>query len=126
MFTSTKIKSFSSAKDSVPRYLKSRVVYKFSCAGCNSCYVGETTRYLDTRIEEHLKKGKKSAEYKHIHENVNCFDKCTKQCFPILDTAPTMYQRKIKEGMYIGSENPDINRPKSCLELHIVKTLLFR
>ena len=110
VFTSTKIKSFFSAKDSVPQYLKSRVVYKFSCAGCNSCYVGETTRHLDTRIEEHLKKDKKSAVYKHIHEKVNCFDKCTKQCFSILDTATTMYQLKIKEGMYIGWENPDLNR----------------
>ena len=30
--------------------LKSSVVYKFTCAGCESQYVGETSRHLATRI----------------------------------------------------------------------------
>ena len=35
------------AKDPIPGEI---VVYKFTCAGCNSCYVGETRRHLTTRI----------------------------------------------------------------------------
>ena len=35
--------------------LKSRVVYKLSCSGCTSTYVGQTVRNLTSRNEEHKK-----------------------------------------------------------------------
>ena len=41
-FGSFKVKNLIKVKDSVPRSLLSRVVYKFTCAGRNSVYVGET------------------------------------------------------------------------------------
>ena len=31
------------------------MVYKLSCSGCTSTYVGQTVRHLATRIEEHKK-----------------------------------------------------------------------
>ena len=37
-------------KDSVPNSLCSLVVYKFSCAGCGACYVGESARHFSTRV----------------------------------------------------------------------------
>ena len=43
-----------SVKDPVPFDLRSRVVYKFLCAGCNASYIGETSRHLSTRVREHL------------------------------------------------------------------------
>ena len=43
-----------SVKDPVPDGLRSRVVYKFTCAGCNACYVGETTRHFFTCARERL------------------------------------------------------------------------
>ena len=49
VFQSFKIKSLFSAKDPLPFHLKSCVVYKFQCAGCNACYIGETTRHITTR-----------------------------------------------------------------------------
>ena len=119
-FTSTKIKSFFSAKDSLPSYLKSFVIYKFKCAGCNSCYIGETTRHLDARIDEHLRKDKKSAIYKHIHKNIGCFDNCKKTCFSVLDTANTKFQLKVKEGMYIGWENPDVNKQVKYVKCSLI------
>ena len=42
-------------KDPIPKFLKSFVVYKFVCPGCNACYIGGTTRHLSTSIKEHLK-----------------------------------------------------------------------
>ena len=39
-----------SVKDRTPVALKSMVVYQFSCAGCNSRYIGETSRHISTRI----------------------------------------------------------------------------
>ena len=35
-------KNLIKVKESVPRSLHSFVAYKFTCAGCNSVYVGET------------------------------------------------------------------------------------
>ena len=67
VFTTFKIGSMFSLKDSIPNALKSNVVYKFSCASCNACYVGETTRHLATRIKEHLRSDMNSHVYKHIH-----------------------------------------------------------
>ncbi|CAH3190323.1 unnamed protein product [Porites lobata] len=39
-------------KDAVPEGLRTRVVYKFSCASCNAGYVGETSRHFSTLVRE--------------------------------------------------------------------------
>ena len=31
------------------------MVYKLTCSGCNSTYVGQTVRLLATRVDEHRK-----------------------------------------------------------------------
>ena len=54
VFSSFKIGKLFSVKDPIPGGLRLRVVYKFACAGCNACYVGETTRHFSTRVREHL------------------------------------------------------------------------
>ena len=110
VFNSYKIGQTFSTKDSIPLSLKSHVVYKFDCANCNASYIGETTRHLFTRCEEHLKKDKQSHIYKHLHGNIDCFNKCDNNCFSVLDTASTNYQLKLKEGMYIGWEKPELNK----------------
>ena len=46
VFSSFKIGNLFGVKDLIPGGLRSRVVYKFACAGCNACYVGETTRHF--------------------------------------------------------------------------------
>ena len=40
-----KVRNLFNVKDAVPVGLRTRVVYKFSCASCNACYVGETSRH---------------------------------------------------------------------------------
>ena len=85
VFIPYKIGSMFSTKDKIPSFLKSMVVYKFVCASCNACYVGETARHLPTRIKEHLKTDKKSHIYQHLSSNQNCFNCCTENCFSILD-----------------------------------------
>ena len=76
MFSSFKISSFFSMKDSVPLDLRSCVVYKFVCASCKADYIGRTKRHLSTRIKEHLETDKKSHVYKHLDESQRC-----KACF---------------------------------------------
>ena len=36
--------------------LKSGLVYLITCPRCSACYVGETTRHLQTRTKEHIQK----------------------------------------------------------------------
>ena len=42
VFTTFKLRNLFSVKDSVPRELRSHVIYKFTCA----CYIGETGRHF--------------------------------------------------------------------------------
>ena len=42
-----------SLKTPVPTLLRSRVVYKITCPGCESSYVGQTVRHLKARLSEH-------------------------------------------------------------------------
>ena len=56
-FTTFKIKNLFNVKDAVPEGLRTKVVYKFSCASCNACYVGDTSRHLSTRVREHFPTG---------------------------------------------------------------------
>ena len=90
-----------SVKDPVPVGLRSRVVYKFACAGCNACYVGETTRHFSTRVREHLVSDRASHIFKHLQNSEHCRTLCSQDCFHILDHTSTSFQLKIKEAVDI-------------------------
>ena len=66
VFSTFKWASVFSTKDKVPYGLKSYVVYKFLCDGCNASYVGETSRHISTRTHEHLETDKSSNIYQHL------------------------------------------------------------
>ena len=87
-FSSFKIGSMFSVKDPVPLDLCSRVVYKFSCAGCNACYIGKTSRHFSTRVREHLIRDRNSHIYQHLQQSQACRGLANKNCFSILDCAP--------------------------------------
>ena len=97
-------------KDSVPRELRSRVIYKFTCACCNACYIGETLRHFSTRVREHLYSDKFSHIFKHLLSSERCRQSCSTDCFEILDSAPTKFQLKLKEAMHINWEKPNLNQ----------------
>jgi len=114
-------------KDPIPGGLRSRVVYKFTCAGCNACYVGETTRHFSTRVRAHLAVDKASHIFKHLQNSERCRSLCSIDCFHILDHATTSFQLKIKEAIHIQNELPCLN-PQSHhanLKLYIPLTYAF-
>ena len=43
VFTTFKVRNVFNVKDAVPGGLRTHVVYKYSRASCNACYVGETS-----------------------------------------------------------------------------------
>ena len=78
--TSFKTNNYFSTKDKKSYFWKSFLVYKFVCATCNSCYIGETCRHFKTRIDEHVKKDKKSNIYEHLDINGECFSSFRSDC----------------------------------------------
>ena len=68
VFSSFKIKNFFTFKDPIPDVLKSYVVYEFTCEGCNSRYIGESTHHFSTRIKEH-NSDKNSDIFKHLKQS---------------------------------------------------------
>ena len=43
-----------SLKTPVPKMFRSGVVYKLTCPRCTACYVGQTSRHLQSRFKEHI------------------------------------------------------------------------
>ena len=93
VLTPFKIGSLFSSKDRLPNALRSFVVCKFSCAGCQSCYIGKTRVHLATRTKEHLVTDKKS----HLLENKTCKSLYDEGCFQVTDYASSPFRLKAKE-----------------------------
>ena len=129
VYSTLKIKNLFNVKDPLPDRLRTRIVYKFSCASCNACYVGETSRHFSTRVHEHLYSDSSSHVYKHLQALESCRTSCNLDCFKILDSAHTKYQVKLKDSMYIKWEKPDLNQQvkKSAIfeNFPMVPPLLF-
>ena len=110
-FSSFKIRNMFSVKDPVPVELRSNVVYNFTCASCSSCYVGETSRHLSTRIREHLlNRDRTSHIFQHIQRSEACRNSCSAECFEVIDHATTKLQVKIKAALHISREQPSLNK----------------
>ena len=98
-----------SVKDRTPVALKSMVVKQFSCAGCNSRYIGETSRHFSTRIKEHTESDKNSHIFKHFNTSPICKSKYSPSCFSILDSASNSIDLKLKEAFHINKIKPELN-----------------
>ena len=106
IFTSQKrLGNFFKFKDSVPRNLKSRLLYRYTCGNCNITYIGKTMRHFQVRYSEHLGISKvtnkpltynsktATAVTEHLHKNNH---KSTSECFKIIGAARNDYHLKIK------------------------------
>ena len=104
VFSSFKIGNLFGVKDPVPDGLRSRVVYKFVCAGCNACYVGKTCRQFSTRVSEHLVSDRASHIFRHLKDSPHC------RALHVLDHTSTGFQLRIKEAIHIQIEQPSLNQ----------------
>ena len=120
VFSPFKLQDLFPSKDCLPVALKSFVVYKFTCAGCQSCYIGETKRHLPTRIKEHLQTDTKSHIIQHLNEYSNCKDLCDDSCFIIIDHASSSFRLKLKEALHIIWLKPVLNKQKNHVSITIL------
>ena len=104
IFTTCKLKStLPSLKPVVEMPLKSRVVYKISCPGCEACYVGQTSRHLVTRIKEHTRSAPVGAHFKR------CNVPLSMKSVSIVTSSKNIYQLLTMEALAIKSLKPTLN-----------------
>ena len=96
-----------SNKSKTPHGLVSNLVYKYECNGCNATYIGETSRHLCKRIQEHSRLGGRSNISEH---NIQCKSVINSNNFKILCRNFRDYWNKIMcEALMIRSYDPKIN-----------------
>ena len=113
VYKSCKLSSFFSLKDATPLPLTSNVVYQYKCfRDENITYIGETTRPLRVRVDEHLAaKNNKSTVGSHI----TCCDACKNgkpdlTNFHIMKRCRTNGETRIMEALLIRRHAPKLNK----------------
>ena len=74
--------------------LCSHVIYKFTCTGCNACYIGETTRHSCAHVRVQHVLDKALHVYKHLQSSGTCCDSCSAESFTAVDSATASFQVK--------------------------------
>ena len=120
-----KIGSLFNYKDRLPSFMRSSLVYRFSCARCACEYVGSTTRLLHTRVCEHIGKSHRTglplSAPQHSNVRLHC-DHCrvsaSETDFSILSGCERNSETlRILESMYISKLKPSINDLNSAHKL---------
>ena len=114
-----KIGLFFNFKDKIHSYIRSLVVYKYTCSNCNVTYLGTTKRHFKVRMCEHLgishitgKPRKYNAKQttavkEHIRDSGH---KGKPDDFKIISNAVTNFELLIKESLLIQKHNPKLNK----------------
>ena len=126
--SSNRIRNAFRFKDQIPKYMNSKVIYKFKCNICNDVYIGENKRHFLAREYEHLgkliltEKNLKCAEKdatairKHCH---NHFHTADTSCFSLVGSAANKYHLKLQESVLILKMNPSLNLGKEPIPLYL-------
>ena len=110
VFTSTKVSSYFSLKDKTNIFLKSCLIYRFTClSDSNTTYIGKTKRHFGKRLNEHGVKGTTSVS-KHLKNCKNCANNKLVNCFEFLENANSDFDCKIMEAILIKKHKPSINK----------------
>ena len=104
-------------KDKTPQDQQCGAIYKIPCGECDSFYIGETGRQLNTRIGEH----KKSVRLEGISSAVGEHQMDTGHSIAwnevsVLGIEPKDYPRKIREAIERRAHHPPLNHDQG-LEL---------
>ena len=94
-------------KTSFARELRSTVVYKLTCSGCNSIYVDQTVRHLATRVDEHRKGD--SPAVQHLLECNKEVGGTAELKSEIIDQTANTHKLLTLEALHIWRERPKIN-----------------
>ncbi|EZA59383.1 hypothetical protein X777_00505 [Ooceraea biroi] len=98
-------------KDKLDDEKKNCVVYKFDCANCESCYIGQTKRHLKTRIDEHMSNIRKNSDNHSVvsRHRLNDNHEFKWRDVSILHQESNVKNREIAEMFHIKRHNNAIN-----------------
>ena len=126
---STRLSALFRFKDRIPQYLSSGIIYKYTCSGCNSAYIGETIRHAKRRFEEHM--GRSALTGMPLtRPPPTAISEHVKSC----GTAPEMSNfeiigresssevvLRIKESLFIHRDRPSLNIQGQSIKLNLFK-----
>ena len=113
-------------KDSIPKELRSHIVYEFLCSNSNITYYGETEHHLNVRSREHLSlsaltgkrvnNNKKSAVKNHclFFNHVGSFEG-----FSILTYESNPSKLLTKEALLVSRDKPLLNKQVKSIPLQL-------
>ena len=111
-----KLSSVFTFKDKLQSYLVLGVVYKYTCSGCNSTYIGKTSRHTQKRFSEHMGKSRLTGKSLKGQCSTTVRDhmlECnTTVCmndFIIIGRDADNYKLRVKESIFILRDNPNLN-----------------
>ena len=125
-----RLKNFLVFKDKIPLNVRSHLLYRYTCDGCNAIYIGKTRRHYLVRVFEHLgislrthrkftynpNNGNNSAILNHVHGH-NCTGK--EKNFKIIGSASNDYHLCLKESLLIQKHKPGINTNDNSIPLKL-------
>lgn len=118
------IQNYFRIKDIVTSDLKSSIVYKYQCGGCNSTYVGKTLRHLRARRSEHLGRSFRTGErlskppFSAIRDHsVEQDHQILLENFSVLSSHYSDMELRIAECLHTIKVKPNIGNNESSIEL---------
>ena len=128
--SNSRIRNFFTFKDKIPLSVRSHILYRYTCDGCNAVYIGKTRRHYLVRVFEHLGKSlltHKKYTYNPLNINntailnhINC-KKCAgnQNNFKIIGSAKNDYLLCLKETLLIHKDKPKINTNERSVPLYL-------
>ena len=127
LVNSFKIGSFFSYKDSLPKCVRSGLIYEYCCAQCASRYQGSTHRNFYMRIAEHAGRSFRtnSVLSQPSHSSIrlhtqSCRSDISIENFKILGYNSNLIDLRILESLYIHKTKPALNSTESSFNLAIL------
>lgn len=120
----TKLKDviYTNSKTSIPTHKKRHAIYKVNCLDCDKCYIGQTSKRLEYRLQEHANdcrlrrsRGTGTALSTHSLEEHHSFDF---ENASILETEGNRKKREIKETLHIQKHNNTVNYRVDSTRIH--------
>ena len=124
--TKCKLINFFTFKDKIPVFLRSGIVYKFKCGGCNATYYGKTKRHFKIRMCERLGvsaltgkrvKGDNGSAIKEHH--LFCNYSSSFDDFSILASNNNDFKVTLMESLLINRDHPPLNKNRHSLPLEL-------
>ena len=113
-----RISNFFHFKDRVDWKLKSHIIYKFTCRGCNASYIGKTKHHYGVRASEHLGISARTGNRVALSSNATAVTYHLLECgypagysdFESIGSSDKNFHLELKESLFIMRDDPSLNK----------------